>query len=980
MSAHEMPGLLLDGQLAVDADMSGMGLDEVDLFGDPVITRPPPSKQLQQRLDEMRARGCCQAIAWSRQGTIASVTKDGTSIDLRFLSCHPDNGSWDLSAPTPCNIPSPSPGGIPISHLAWAPTSSPELAVIDAVGRISILSFSITLNRPYFSRRWDSDPTDDLHAVVGCYWVPLLVPSNRQYHVMHGPAVWTQSEYKFENSVTHASGPWHPNPGKSALVCVTTNGFVKLLYSQHNNRIEETSLELESVISSDDTITHASISSDKNTLLISLATASRQLRVVRVAIQWGAPQQADKQAPPTMMQLSPSLRDKSIAVTSWLQHGPSESALDACMAQLSHVEMLPSFLENTAPETPSETPPVVLTVRSHVPQDGSIYNQEYQSIIDRWEVVNDQSQSLHAAFEQLGSKNGHGTQLPAMTRLHKLDPIVIPKVVVSIHTMHLGKVVCFAFSDGTVQYRDRITMNEVYNELNLTSIMSPHQVGFQFTNETPCLQVAFSPTNCSFAQICEDGSVKWTRMQFPMDDVATALQGTQYSAVLAALSISISPAAYHQMNCDDILAIARPFTQKPDFTYTWVRSIINMVKVSVDYSEEAHHDQLVRNSNLLFCLSILNHLGFHGEFHPRTFGGKFAMLALNVRNIVILITIASNTPVNLKEKLSPLDDPDVVESLAGCAKWAADLLSWLADCVFNLWDDREFRELLEDQKRFPELSNYMHRRGDVSLHLLLCSSTRGFLTAACRRLGHLESLGNRAMLYYERQAATEPGRGIAPLHAAYMKLQRATGSSLIKVQDFEQLVTALGQDIRANYQKTLAGLKGARPDTKGGAQGQGGTNDQLVKKAQAHCELDMLLAGNPPLGFRDMLLKFFQGKVATFRGQTDPTRLYFGNYDILEVEDDPRSLAVRKAKREYIDVFTRATLRSGVRSGVRGSGNAAPNSVDDTGPQWRRCVRCASVMHDVFGSRPGFTFVLAQQRKCSCGGSWGLLPKGSLIN
>lgn len=182
MSAHEMPGLLLDGQLAVDADMSGMdatmGLDEVDLFGDPVITRPPPSKHLQQRMDELRSRGCCQTIAWSRQGTIASVSKDGLSIDLRFLSCHPENGSWGLSAPTSCPIPSS--GGTPISHLAWGPTGSPELAVIDAAGRIRILSFSNTLNRPNNSRQWDSDPIDDLHAVVGCYWLPLLAPPNRQ--------------------------------------------------------------------------------------------------------------------------------------------------------------------------------------------------------------------------------------------------------------------------------------------------------------------------------------------------------------------------------------------------------------------------------------------------------------------------------------------------------------------------------------------------------------------------------------------------------------------------------------------------------------------------------------------------------------------------------------------------------------------------------------------------------------------------------
>ena len=52
--------------------------------------------------------------------------------------------------------------------------------------------------------------------------------------------------------------------------------------------------------------------------------------------------------------------------------------------------------------------------------------------------------------------------------------------------MQQGKVICFAFGDGTVQYRDRVTMGEVYNEPNFDTIMSPHQVGFQFTNETPC--------------------------------------------------------------------------------------------------------------------------------------------------------------------------------------------------------------------------------------------------------------------------------------------------------------------------------------------------------------------------------------------------------------------------------------------------------------------------------------------------------------
>lgn len=85
--------------------------------------------------------------------------------------------------------------------------------------------------------------------------------------------------------------------------------------------------------------------------------------------------------------------------------------------------------------------------------------------------------------------------------------------------------------------------------------------------------------------------------------------------------------------------------------------IVRMLKVAVDYSEEPHHDQLVRNNNLQLCLSILNHLGFRGELQPRSFGGKFAMLALNIRNIVILITIANNTPMNMRDKFNPLDEP-----------------------------------------------------------------------------------------------------------------------------------------------------------------------------------------------------------------------------------------------------------------------------------------------------------------------------------
>lgn len=117
-------------------------------------------------------------MAWSRTGSIANITPDGQNLELRFLRRSPDDGSWDLSEPTTCPFVKGLPT-IPIVHLVWAGTSSPDLAVIDAVGRVSIVSFSISLNHPFPQRKWDADPTDDVHTVVGAYWLNVSPPNQQ---------------------------------------------------------------------------------------------------------------------------------------------------------------------------------------------------------------------------------------------------------------------------------------------------------------------------------------------------------------------------------------------------------------------------------------------------------------------------------------------------------------------------------------------------------------------------------------------------------------------------------------------------------------------------------------------------------------------------------------------------------------------------------------------------------------------------------
>lgn len=105
-------------------------------------------------------------------------------MEVRNLRCHPDDGTWALSAPVLTSDVSISAEGGPLKHLSWSPNGS-DLAAIDAAGRVTILSVFSTLNKPTLSRLGQVDPSDDLHAVVGSYWLNLstLPNSNRSVSI-----------------------------------------------------------------------------------------------------------------------------------------------------------------------------------------------------------------------------------------------------------------------------------------------------------------------------------------------------------------------------------------------------------------------------------------------------------------------------------------------------------------------------------------------------------------------------------------------------------------------------------------------------------------------------------------------------------------------------------------------------------------------------------------------------------------------------
>ncbi|KAI0408928.1 RNA polymerase II mediator complex subunit Sin4 [Xylaria palmicola] len=963
MADNNMP-LLLDGAMSgmdqppMQVDLNGVD----DLFGDadPLSLRSrPPGRRLRRRLNELRRRGCCQGLAWSRGGTIASITPDGQSLELRYLRADPKDATWGLSEPKVL-APWQNLNGGPVVHLSWGPANA-ELAVVDAVGRVLILSFISDLNRPTVSRRWDGDAVDDLHAIVGTYWLNQL-PANSRFYPTYSPAIKKGTDYIFENSGVPAMGPNHPNPTKSAFICVTTNGLLKMFWSQNSNKSEETTLELESATSADDLITHAAVCSDKTkSIYIAMATTSKQLRVVQVAIAFNPPKPDNPQNMHSGgYTLSPSLGKRHVAVTSWFQTGLSESPLDASMSKISHIEMLPAHFDF---HTKQWSPIVVITVRSFVPDPNSPYNQEVQSIIDRWELLTDQKQTVHTAFERLGArKNSAGSTPPATARLKKLDSTIVNKVVLGVNVLSFGKVLCFYYNDGSVEYRDRFTMHELYREINLDRMHSILEAGFSQSGEPSCLQMAFSPSNYSLVQMYEDGQIKWHNLEYTLGDPAATSDGN-LSAVIAGCAMSTAAATTNNFsNIDDIFAVARKFTHKDQLAVKWVTDLVQIMRINVDYSDDTPHDHLIRNQLLQLCLGIFNHLGWNGEFKPRHFRSKLSSLALSLRNTVILVTLASSAPNSVKSTSSPLDEPEVVNALAGSAKWSIDLLGWLCDGLFRLLDDTKFMSFLAQANQPQQLHNmtrYLHAKNEVALHLILCSSTRNFISAVCRRVSLLDNYATRALAWYSGREIPEGDTSRHPaLHAAYRKIHRYTSSALIKADDIDKLLAALSSDIRSAYGTSLSPLaEKAVKNPPTSNQNPNAPKPDRVKEARQTYELSMLLMHPPPPSFLAVITKLFRRDLMSFRANVDIAKLYFSDYHLLEINDTPGILAIRKRRGKKVDMFRRVEIDRQAHV------------------PWRQCSRCGNAMEDLASPnyKPGMLFLIGQQRACSCGGRLSIL-------
>lgn len=224
------------------------------------------------------------------------------------------------------------------------------------------------------------------------------------------------------------------------------------------------------------------------------------------------------------------------------------------MNALSNLYILPA-----APDGPSQIAdlPVILTVRHHLPSSTAQFNQDTHTIIDRWEV-REAAQTVHSAFEQLSSRRNSAASQPGQaTFLKKLDGFTVGKIALSIDSIVHDRMLVFSYSDGSVEYRNRWSLAELYTEGSIDQFSHLSQTGFMIMDDEPCLQTALSPTSFSTVRLGITGKMKWKCLTFQMGQITSDTEESQYSAVVSGLAMAVSSAIFNTNSQDDLLAIGK---------------------------------------------------------------------------------------------------------------------------------------------------------------------------------------------------------------------------------------------------------------------------------------------------------------------------------------------------------------------------------------------------------------------------------------
>lgn len=633
-------------------------------------------------------------------------------------------------------------------------------------------------------------------------------------------------------------------------------------------------------------------------------------------------------------------------------------------AQLTHLSFLPK-----TPEQHDGTLPTIQAIFSTPPNIISLDQAQAQqnpfSIMVRWEVHHTQQNQLHSSLDKVTSKKKSVSSVPAreVFLMKKLPDIVMHSVVLAFYPLWYNMILAFCYSDGTIEFRKRSTMDIMGPDYNTETVTSLPQAGFAFSTFEPSLHVALSPNHCMAATMQQDGSIRLRSIEYTYGSLSVDEDDSKHSAALAALVLQSSSAANQYFSSDDIFSIMGSLSEKrkSDFIYLLFQGLNVNIDCGIDDNTNNHLMLLGRSPFFVKTLSAAHLLGLNGAIQ-RSVPSKVAWIILNIKYITQILTTIARMHGQIDK--NPLR-PEVVPQFVGICRWIMHFMVYMIDELLAL--GFALRDIPQATLNRETLEAKIAELNKPAVLILLSSFPRMMMKLWAQPLAWVI----RAAVQFTTSSPTIEVRKIyAPLHQALTELP-------FDWRLFETLISEAQMLVRQSYKRM-----------------------NLNEAQRNRVERELILGRCPdvllPAARRlltDTLFKEDQPNGA-LADKLDPAKIMFFDTTWLGFTDS--KVATEWHDTHVVDVCQKMIIR-GTGAQSHPTSTSAPNNTntsrnrsdsagtttgDDTSKRGRkeklrRCVRCGAYMEDVTQGMPGYanhhvSWLMGVAKHCVCGNSWML--------
>ena len=710
-------------------------------------------------------------------------------------------------------------------------------------------------------------------------------------------------EAQIKHRDQHALKAHHPAEGRHALLHISRSTELTLLYQNEGQGWQSTSVMLHTVRSSDEYVSHAALGEDGADLLAVTYDRSSQLRLYRITIHWNATQLSRGNQQHT--QVAPELDIHHLTAVEKVRAQQIDGA------RLAQLDIIPSVPEAAQL---SSTMPTVQAIFNYSPLPlGGSQDQGYSSTIVRW-TVESYTPTLHDSFkkQKQGASAANHHVLNQATLLKRQPETTVQKVIVDFASQAFDTISAFANSDGSLDFRDRLTMNTLSPFSESETVPNIPQTGFWHPSGEQNVQVAISSDGSALALVRPDHTLVTQNMIFThgWQETEDAIVGDNKAYIEAAavcIARQYAFLCFNNVSNDEVLALL-PVNASADLRSKVVKMIFRMLQRTPDIScqdQARQHMIVLKEPFVPRCLSAQLALGTNSVTGDRNFSAQYAFAMLTLR----LASTACAQTLSRDMKSVPTD---AVHSLRGLVKWCIDLMVYIVRTFVDV--KRNLETGSTPKEAFERL---VSNSGSIALHLCLCSYSRVILRFQTmwimKYTQAVQLVLGRAQSIQEQQELT-----------AIMKHIKVMP---FKLPQFDQMLSELDSAVRNAYNQP-----------------------SISVELRGQLETDMIVDGTIPVQLEQSVNSLLESALPKMVEKVNLSDLMFWDTTIIHLRNSRRA-----DDGKIYDVIRKIVLEKHMKRRV--------------------CRRCGSQMEDINAERlrgdmVNLAWFAHLQRHCLCMNYW----------